>query len=457
MKPKELLQETLDIDHGFIATFLTLFSDPKRVVTHPEKYTKPWKYATYVVSISCLFTWVIIHSLLDSQDQSQFWSLSKRMLELSGGYERFYENTQPLKRLILGAAAFYTALLIFFFKERNQPPGYFIISLYVLGQSVFIVFLCQSLGVIVFRNYWTSNEVIYIGVAAHIIYLWYSTIRILGRPNWIWIIKGIAVMLVTFVLYAGVSTHLMHTLYFGIINNSKMPFRVEPDKTLGYTEEARDPKNSTRENPSGEYRHEVALDSFLITAECAHPGGQEVSKITLQCFSKSRVALLWSTVIFEKITRYSPNPGDVLLRVDSTSQTAFTFYRISNDSNATIQMTSVNIVTGHLNYKTTLDPAGDDVFANDAVIDSSFIYVCGKTQNKHDNFDLGTLFKLDKQTGKILSIKQLGSTAFASWTSFREMKMSDNKVIIVSRRDYKSFFLFYRTTWSVLTIDKQLL
>src|SRR5579859_7556342 len=158
MSKKEIVREVLDLDHGIVSTFLLLFSDPKKVVTNPDKFTRPWKYATYVVSVSCLFIWFVIHSFVDAQDEASFSSVPKRMLELLTGYQSFYENTQPLKRLVLGAAAFYTGLTIFLFKERKQPPGFVTISLYLIGHSVFIVFVLQSLGVALVGR-WNSNVV----------------------------------------------------------------------------------------------------------------------------------------------------------------------------------------------------------------------------------------------------------------------------------------------------------
>jgi len=51
MGKKEIVREALDWDQGIVSTFLTLFTDPKKVVTNPDKFTRPWKYATYVASI----------------------------------------------------------------------------------------------------------------------------------------------------------------------------------------------------------------------------------------------------------------------------------------------------------------------------------------------------------------------------------------------------------------------
>ena len=119
-----------------------------------------------------------------------------------------------------------------------------------------------------------------------------------------------------------------------------------------------------------------------------------------------------------------------------------------------IQMAAIDIPTGHLNYTTLLDPKGDDTYIHDAVIDLSHVYLCGTTQNRLDNFDLGTIIKVEKQTGKVQTIKNLGNTSFASWTSFRKMKVLPDRMILLSRREYKWVFLFRRTSWSVLTINK---
>lgn len=159
-------------------------------------------------------------------------------------------------------------------------------------------------------------------------------------------------------------------------------------------------------------------------------------------------------MIFEKINRYSPDPREVVMRVDSVSRAAFVFYRIANDSNATIQVASVDVASGALNFTSSLQPAADDTHIHDVSIDSMFVYVCGSTQNKFDNFDLGLIAKVEKGTGKA-SLTQLGSTSFASWTSFQRMSVLPHQVEVTVKRDYKWMFLFNKTSWMVWTIDKE--
>src|SRR5258708_6835355 len=184
MKTKEILHETLDIDHGLFETFLTLFSDPKKVVTHPELFTKPWKYATYIVTISCLLTWFFIHLIVDPIEQASFWNVPKRVLELSSGYAAFYENIQPLKRLLIHAIALYATLGLIFYKQRKSP-SLNAVSLYLVGHSVFLQFIFQSIGIIILRKGMLSesNMMPFIGGATNIIYLLYALIKTYGQ-NW---------------------------------------------------------------------------------------------------------------------------------------------------------------------------------------------------------------------------------------------------------------------------------
>jgi hypothetical protein len=451
MVKKETVHEALDLEYGIIPTFLTLFTDPKRVVTNPDKFTRPWKYATYVTSISCLFTWFVIHYFIDVQDEESFWLVPKRMLELAAGYQSFYENTQPLKRLVLGALSLYIAMLIFLFKERNQPPGFLVVCFYVLGHSVFITFIMQALGVLFVRQ-WNSNVIVIIGIATHISYLTYAIARILGQLKWTTILfKGIGIFVVLFTLYNAASTRLVHHVYYGLLHRGDLLFRIAADKDTGYTEEIISQGDDMTGSP--EFIQEVTFDSLKIMAECAHPSKHEVAKITMSCFSNSK--LRWSSVIFEKINRYSPDPREFFLRVDTTARTAFAFYRVANDSNATIQLTAVDVVSGKQRYVTSLQPRADDTHLYDVAIDSSAVYLCGSTQYKFDNVDLGMIAKIEKHTGKVISLKQLGSTSFASWTSFRQMKVLSDQVSVLERRNYKWMFLFSKTSWATCRIDKR--
>jgi hypothetical protein len=451
MGKKEIVSEALDWDQGIVPTFITLFSNPERVVMNPNKFTRPWKYATYVVSISCLFTWFLIHSFVETQDPALFWLTPRRMLELLTGYQNFYENTQPLKRLVLGAAAFYIALTIFLFKERKRMPGFFTVSMYLIGHSVFIVFILQTVGAMIVGR-WNSNVVIFIGIVTHVLYLSYATIRILGKLKWAaMLFKGLGIFVVQFTLYNASSTRLVHAAYYGMLHRSEMIFRTMPEDDIGFAEKAIDTPNEKETTRPDLFTKEVIVDSLRIVSECSHPSQQEVAKITLRCFSKS--AERWSVVIFEKINRYSPDPSEVLMKVDSASRSVFSFYRIANDSNSTIQIASVDIVSGKLNYITSLQPLADDVHLRDVAINLSSVYLVGSTQYKFNNFDLGMIAKIDKPTGKIISLQQLGSTSFASWTSIQQMKILPKEIQLVVKRDYKWMFLINKSSWSMWTIN----
>ena len=124
MKIKEILKEVFDVDNEFGRTFVTMFLNPRKVVDHPDQFNRPWKYAFYVVSISCLVTWFFIHWLLDDINVPKLWSIPGRVLELDMGYQNFYENTQPAKQLLLKSFTLYVALFILFFKDRERKSGH---------------------------------------------------------------------------------------------------------------------------------------------------------------------------------------------------------------------------------------------------------------------------------------------------------------------------------------------
>jgi hypothetical protein len=111
-------------------------------------------------------------------------------------------------------------------------------------------------------------------------------------------------------------------------------------------------------------------------------------------------------------------------------------------------------VSGKLNYITSLQPLADDVHLRDVVINSSSVYLVGSTQYKFNNFDLGMIARVDKPTGKIISLKQLGSTSFASWTSIQQMKILPKQIQLVVKRDYKWMFLINKSSRSIWTVDK---
>lgn len=452
MGKKEIVTEALDWDRGLLPTFLTLFSDPAKVVMNPDTYARPWKYATYVVSISCLFTWFVIHSFVESQDQALFWLVPRRMLELLSGYQNFYENTQPLKRLVLGAAAFYVALTIFLFTEKKRMPGFLTMSLYLIGHSVFIVFIVQSVGMLFVRQ-WNSNVISLLGTVTHIVYLTYATIRILGKLKWTTILwKGLGIFVVQFTLYNASATRLIYHTYYGLLHRSEMIVRDVPSSPVEAKETVID--RPVEEKSTAAFIKEQHLDSLKIVLECTHPSGKEVAKIILRGYTHAE--LKWTAVIFEKINRYSPDPAEVLIKIDSTSRHVFAAYRIANDSNATVQLASVNGVSGEVNYITSLQPSADDVHLKDMVVDSSTVYLAGSTQYKFNNYDLGMVARVDKRSGKIMRVMQLGNTSFTSWTSVEKIKIMPRAIELVMKRDYRWWFLFNKTEWSAAAIEKKL-
>lgn len=453
MGKKEFVKEALDWDQGIVTTFLTLFSAPEKVVNNPQAFTRPWKYATYVVSVSCVFTWFLIHSFVETQDPSSFWLTPRRMLELLDGYQNFYENTQPLKRLILGAIAFYMSLTIFLFAKRKSMPGFLAISLYLIGHSVFIMFVLQSIGVMIIGR-WNSNVVTLIAIVTQATYLTYAIIRILGKLKWTTILfKGVGIFVIQFTLYNASATRFVHGAYYGILHHRDMIFQAPHVSTAQYEEEVISGPIEKEAVPADPFVKEVRVDSLTIVSECSHPSPQEVARITLRCFSKTN--LHWSVVLFEKINRYSPDPADVLIRVDTTLRRVFAVYRIANDSNATVHVAAVDVATGKMVSTTSVSLSADDVHVYDVAVDSSFLYLGGSAQYKRDNFDLALLVKLDKQSGRVVKVNQMGSTSFASWTSIQHVNVMPGQLQCVVKRDFKWMFLINKTQWSTWKVEKR--
>ena len=171
MKAKEILKEVLDVEQEFGRTLITMFLNPQKISDHPEEFNRPWKYAFYVVSISCLVTWFFIHWLIEDINAPKLWTTPSRVLDLSEGYQNFYENTQPLKQLLLKSFTLYLALFILFFTERKREPGLFKISLYVIGQTVFLTFIIQTLGVVIVRKGILSTEMVFAALVCNY-YIW---------------------------------------------------------------------------------------------------------------------------------------------------------------------------------------------------------------------------------------------------------------------------------------------
>lgn len=475
MKAKEILHDTLDIDHGLFETFFTLFSDPKKVVTHPELFTKPWKYATYVVTISCLLTWFFIHLIVDPMEQAAFWNVPKRVLELSNGYAAFYENIQPLKRLLIHAIALYATLSLLFYKQRKSPTIN-AVSLYLVGHSVFLQFILQSFGIIILRKGMLSesNVMPVIGAITNITYLLYALTRIYGQ-SWARRLLIPLVITIEMVIYGFTSTRLQHLFYYSIFNRDKMQFTLEktiaPDsletsfvladsKKNNFGDESfinLPDKDTIRRKPMSDDRHHIVsqvavFDSLLFTTDCYIPTGNEIATISIRCFSGSQFLPQWTAAIFEKVNRYSPDTVETFLRIDRITQTVFTSYRIPNDSNARISIASMDVRSGRLNYNTTLELKGDDIHVYGVAMDSAFVYLCGSVKDVLNNFELGVILKIDKMSGRVQDINYWGDDSFSSSTKFKGINVLPDKIEILVKRDYKRFFLFHTYETAVLTI-----
>ena len=475
MKTKEILHDTLDIDHGLFETFLTLFADPKKVVTHPELFTKPWKYATYVVTISCLLTWFFIHLIVDPAEQVAIWNVPKRILELSNGYAAFYENIQPLKRLLIHAIGLYVVLILLFNKQRKSP-SLNAVCLYLIGHSVFLQFIFQSIGIIILRKGMLSESSVMavIGGATHISYLTYTLIRIYGQ-NWARVLLIPLVISIEMGIYGFTSTRLQHLVYYSFFNRDKMHFTLEKTIVPGLIETSyvlpvsemdnfgNEPfinlDSLGRKSMSDDLHHMIGqvsvFDSLLFITDYYMPTRDEIAKISIHCFSTPHFLPQWTTTIFEKANRYSPDTVEAFLRIDPPTQTVFTSYRIPNDNNARISFASMDVRSGRLNYNTTLELKGDDIHVYGIAMDQAFVYLCGSSRDILDNFELGVILKIDKLSGKIHDTKYLGDDSFYSSTKFKGIKVLSDRIEILVKHNYKRVFFFGASESSVLTVPKQ--
>jgi hypothetical protein len=443
---KKVIHELLAEDRGVLSTFLTLFSDPKKVITQSELYTKPWKYATYVATVSCLVTWFVIHNFGSETDEASFWLLPKRMLELNTSYQNYYENTQPLKRLIFGAIGFYVSLMIFFYKKRNEH-GHIKTSLYLYGHTVFILFLLQTFS---FMTNAPPNVGVFFTTLTMAVYLFYSVTRAFDERLSSVILRGVGALLVTFTIYSGCSFFFTPFVYYKILHSRQQLFQLRSETNINYYEE---PTSAPEVNRiSDTFKKEVKLDSLTIVVESIHSSQKEISATWIRCLSKSRE--LWSSQIFVKTNRYSPDPRGIFLRVDSLSHVAFACYRISNDSNSSIQVLAFDMHTGKPMFTTSVQPHADDVHIKDVAIDESSIYLCGTVQSKFEQRDLGLLVRIDKQSGRIVAEKFLGSPSYGSFSSFEQIDLQPQKISLLMNRQHRWMFAFSRSSWSRWAIDK---
>jgi hypothetical protein len=477
MKTKKILHDALDIDHGLLQTFLALFSDPKKVVTHPELFTGPWKYATYVVSISCLLTWFFIHLIVDPAEQTAFWNVPRRVAELTTGYAAFYENIQPLKRLLIHSLAIYFALSLLLYKQRKFS-SFLAVSLYLIGHSVFLQFIFQSIGILILRKGMLSegNLMPTIGFITNVAYLLYALLRIYGQ-NWTNRLIIPVVITVEMVIYGFTSTRLQHFLFYSIFNRDKLHFTLEKSADLDSRTIALVPRDSNlndfkdeslislsnthsmvRESRREDGYHIVGelavFDSSLLVADGDVPTADEISKISVRSLVIPQLSPRWATPIFEKINRYSPDAAETFLKIDTLTQTVFSSYRIPNDSNSTISLESVDVRTGRLNYSTTLKINADDIHIYGIAMDAASLYLCGSARDILNNFELGVILKIDKRGGRIQKVNYWGDRSFSASTKFKGIKIRDNKIDILVAHDYRRLFLFHTFETSVLAIPK---
>ena len=470
LKVKKFLQATFDIDQSLFKTFLTLFTDPRSVVAQPNVFMKPWKYATYVVSISCLIYWFAIRILDDPNEHQILWAVPKRLLNLEIGHTNFYETTQPLKRLILGVAGFYIGFLVVAFKERKRLVT---ISLYLIGTSVFTAFIFQALGMFILREgIWTNIDAL-IGVLTHLAYLSYAGVRVLQPQQWAGFLKVPVVFAIYYLIYPPSSTFLVHTLYYDVLSRGHRLYQINPEDvgSIRYDRIKALPENTTEADAQirlqlergatfGNLSHHsfgriISVDSIWVAIEYVGSAG-EVSKVFASSFSPT-FERMWSTQIFEKINRYSPDPHRIYLKANSTGEAIVACYRLPNDINSTLQLSSIVLSSGTVKYSKALDFKVDDFEVEDIELDSSNIYLCGIAQEPFKERGLGMLVRVDLASGDMRRIRFIGEPSFASWTTFDEMKVSKSRIELTVKHDYKRFIYFRRDERSTLTIDKAIL
>jgi len=445
MKVKQILKDLLDIDQGILATFLTLFSDPRKVVTSSDQFARPWKYATYVATVSCLFSVFVFH-YFEHPNEASFWLLPKRLLELNANYQSYYDNTHALKRIVLGTIALTIALYIFFFNKRNKPPGIFITVLYLFGHASSIAFFMECIFLTADLPF---NLKAILSNLVQLIYLLYALQAVLEEKGFLRIFyKTTGVFLVTWFILVISSQYVTPYVFYGVLERNEKKFHLAPNEKVPYRETTMPSLKYEKVIP--EHRNEITLDSLHLAMQVIQSDQQEISEIQLSC--RSAAGRRWSTVVFDKKNRYSPDPKEVLLRVDSLSKSVFVGYRISNDSNSTLRLLAFDVRTGKSTFDISVQPNGDDVHLSDMAMDGSHVYLCGSAQNLFENFKLGMVIKINKQSGKIVSQTYLGSSSFGSFTAFTEMQLLAGKIIFTVDHRRKYLIVFNKEDWSKWTI-----
>ena len=448
MKLREIIHDDYDIDQSLAKTFVTLFINPKKVIDNPGDYMKPWHYATYVVTISSLLFWTVIHLLGDPTENHMIWALPDRVLRLTNGYVHFYENTQPLKRLLLGAIAFYVGIQIAFYGQRKYL---FTISLYLIGQSVFLVFIVQSLRMVILGGGVLNSGDSITGILTHTIYLSYAVVNVFAPRWWIFIVKLILVVIIYYGLYTTISSMGLHALYYRLLNQDENFYNPRPNSTpLTSTILLNDQSSQS----TAKHHSVVSSDSLQFEIQWMAPMG-EVSYASVSAFSKDVLVPRWSTTIFQKVDRYSPDSTGVFLRLDSIHQSVIVCYRISKNQNAHIRVASIDVRTGALKYQKDIDIKADDLTVNDFTVDSTGIYICGSANNLYGKFGLGLLILLDPVKGDVVASRFLGETSFSSVTSLNKMMLKGDSLKLSASRNYKRLMYFPTVEWFTISMAKR--
>ena len=430
MKAKEILKEVLDVEQEFGRTLITMFLNPQKISDHPEEFNRPWKYAFYVVSISCLVTWFFIHWLIEDINAPKLWTTPSRVLDLSEGYQNFYENTQPLKQLLLKSFTLYLALFILFFTEKKRVPGLFKISLYVIGQTVFLTFIIQTLGVVIVRKGILSTEMVFAALVCNSLYMAYALYRLFGDGMPIRVIKISIVVAVSLLLYGWISTSAVHYVYYNVIHRSSIsrgsPMTYEPEEIHPISFSIRKP---------------AAAQSYFKVESYAPAG--EIAKLLVCANSSIDSSRQWSYTVFEKVNRYSPDMAQVVMRVDSLSHRLWIVYRLPNDTNAHVEVTCLDL-SGRLLFSRSQDIEADDIEVNDIDFDGKNVIVAGSARSLRQNISMGMVIKLDGSTGEKLSMLFIGNKEFGSMTSLRRVQTNSGDILFEAEIESRLLFLFKR-------------
>lgn len=455
MKAKEVVHEVFDIDQGLLKTFFRLFTNPKDVVDHPDQYMRPWRYATYVVSIASLFYYLVIHWLDDPAGKMILWDAPQQLIQLTTGYYNFYEATQPLKRLVLGALAFYLPLLLLFFSHRTSLLR---ISIYLFSQSVFTVFILQSLRILILGGGFGTQGDATLGMITHIGYLVYAGNRVLSfEKPLLRAIKTFVLIIVTFTIYNITSQEILYRVFYDVVNHGKSHALQPANEVIFSKKNVALTQHPENENQALDTVREkvkelrtVTIGGKRLALLTFQPKG-EIALLTLQCSPDSAVA--WSTIIFDKDSRYSPNPKQILMETDSARNQVWVMFRLPDDLQSTIRLFRLSLSTGAINFQQELDLQTDNLTLHCSAQDAAHIYLAGSAAVLSRNSELGLLLAVNKSTAQIRHWF-FGENSFSSKTHSDKIILQDQKVIIQASRTYRWFRFFNRTEGLEFTADR---